>query len=178
MKKQIKRYGLFLVMVGIYGLFWFFIPNLGKQAVALTGKNLVEMITILPPIFILIGLLDVWIKKEVMVKYMGEGSGWKGILLAFFLGAAAAGPLYAAFPVAILLMKKGSKLSNVYIMLGTWSTAKIPLVLFEASTLGLSFTLVRLLMSLVAISSIAFIIHRTLTPEEKAKMYAKAERLS
>ena len=48
------------------------------------------MILIIPPIFILLGLLDIWVPKQTMVKYMGEGSGLKGILLALFIGSAAA----------------------------------------------------------------------------------------
>ena len=32
-------------------------------------------------IFILIGLLDVWTPKETMIKLMGEGSGFMGILI-------------------------------------------------------------------------------------------------
>lgn len=40
----------------------------------------------IPPIFILIGLMDVWIKKEIFIKHMGEDSGFKGIMWAFILG--------------------------------------------------------------------------------------------
>ena len=64
-----------------------------------------EMLLVLPPIFILIGLLDVWIPKETMIRLMGEGSGIKGVLLAFLFGTVAVGPLYAAFPVAIVFVK-------------------------------------------------------------------------
>jgi uncharacterized membrane protein YraQ (UPF0718 family) len=42
------------------------------------------MLLVIPPIFILLGLLDVWVPKE-KVKFMGEGSGLKGVLLAIFL---------------------------------------------------------------------------------------------
>lgn len=43
-----------------------------------------------------------------MMKYMDEGSGIKGIMiLSIIFGSAAAGPLYGAFPVAVVFMKKG-----------------------------------------------------------------------
>jgi uncharacterized membrane protein YraQ (UPF0718 family) len=109
-----------------------------------------------------------------MVKYMGEGSRIVGVLLAFFIGSAAAGPLYAAFPVAGVLLKKGSKLSNVFIMLGAWSTTKIPLILFEASALGLKFMLIRLGMDLIGIAVIAYFVERVLSKEEKKQIYQKA----
>lgn len=38
-----------------------------------------------------------------------------------------------------LALKKGSKLSNVFIMIGAWSTTKIPLLLFEISSMGIKF---------------------------------------
>jgi len=105
---------------------------------------------------------------------MGESSGIIGILLAFFIGSAAAGPLYAAFPVAAMLLKKGSKLSNVLIMLGAWSTTKIPLILFEASSLGPKFMLIRLGMDLIGIALIAYFIERILTKEEKEAIIKRA----
>ena len=110
-----------------------------------------------------------------MIKYMGDNSGIIGVLLAFFLGSAAAGPLYAAFPVAGVLLKKGSKLSNVFIMLGAWSTTKIPLILFEASALGLKFMLVRFMMDLIGIAIISYITEKSLTQKDKDVIYQKAQ---
>ena len=83
-----------------------------------------EMLSVIPPIFILLGLLDVWVQRETMIKLMGEKSGILGILIAFFLGSGAAGPLYAAFPIAGVLLKKGSKFSNVLIFICSLSTTK------------------------------------------------------
>ena len=128
----------------------------------------------MPPIFILLGLLDVWVKRETMIKDMGDDSGIIGVMLAFFLGSAAAGPLYAAFPVAGVLLKKGSKLSNVFIMLGAWSTTKIPLILFEASSLGLKFMLIRMVMDLIGIAVIAYFTERMLSKEEIEAIYQNA----
>ena len=177
LKKQVKRYRLFLVMAAVNILLLIVFPQTGLRSLELSWTNLVEMLSVLPPIFILLGLLDVWVKRETMVKYMGEGSGLKGVALAFLIGSAAAGPLYAAFPVAAVLMKKGSKFSNVLIMLGAWSTTKIPLILFEASSKGLKFMLLRLGMDLIGIAIIAFLTEKLLTGDEKAEIYKKsAER--
>jgi uncharacterized membrane protein YraQ (UPF0718 family) len=152
-------------------------PKIGLSATKLSFKSLFEMLSVLPPIFILLGLLDVWVKRESMVKYMGEGSGIVGILLAYVIGSAAAGPLYAAFPVAGVLLKKGSKLSNVFIMLGAWSTTKVPLVLFEASSLGVKFMLVRMAVDLVGIAVIAFFTDKLLRQKDKDEIYQKAQLL-
>lgn len=139
---------------------------MGMQALEVTGSSFIQMISIIPPIFILLGLLDVWVPKETMVKYMGESSGFKGILLAFFLGSAAAGPLYGAFPVAAVLMKKGAKFSNILIFLGAWSTTKIPMFLFEISSLGIEFAFTRLAVNIPGIILIAYIVNGLLKPND------------
>lgn len=143
----------------------------------ITKSNMIDMLSVIPPIFILLGLLDVWVKRETMVKYMGEGSGLIGVLIGFFIGSAAAGPLYGAFPVAGVLLKKGSKLSNVFIMMGAWSTTKIPLLLFEASALGVKFTVLRLLLDIVGIAAIAYFTEKVLSQDEKQGIYSNALKL-
>jgi uncharacterized membrane protein YraQ (UPF0718 family) len=108
---------------------------------------------------------------------MGKGSGAKGVIIAFLLGTASAGPLYAAFPLAGVLLKKGCKFSNVIIMIGTWSTAKVPLLLFEASAMGLKFTLLRFAMSIFGIALIAFVTEHLLTLEDQDTIYQNAEKM-
>lgn len=174
--KLVKRYKIFILLLSINIAAIVLFPSMGRKAFQLTGSNMLEMLSVLPPIFILLGLLDVWIKRETMIKYMGDNSGMVGVLLAFFLGSAAAGPLYAAFPVAGVLLKKGSKLSNVFVMLGAWSTTKIPLILFEASALGLKFMLVRFIMDLIGIIIIAYITEKSLTQMDKDAIFQQAQQ--
>lgn len=175
LKRLLKRYSLFLTLLVLNLALLFLLPEIGKKSFRLSFENLLQMLSVLPPIFILLGLLDVWVKRESMMKYMGEGSGPAGVLLAFLMGSAAAGPLYAAFPVAAVMLKKGAKISNVLIMLGAWSTTKIPLILFEASALGLKFMLLRLLLDLPGIAAIAYVTNRCLTAREREEIYRNAE---
>lgn len=172
---MIKKYRIFLLLVLIQIAVLIFRPELGKESLLITWDNALEMLSVLPPIFILLGLLDVWVKKETMVKYMGEDSGIVGILIAFFIGSAAAGPLYGAFPVAAVLIKKGSKLSNVFIMMGAWSTTKIPQMLFEATSMGLPFTALRFVLNLFGIGIIAYFTEKALRPADKQKIVELAE---
>ena len=155
MKAFVKRYRLFILLVLANLAIGLALPEIGKKSVELTVQNLLEMLAVIPPIFVLLGLLDVWVDRATMMKYTGKGSGLKGILIALLLGSAAAGPLYAAFPVAGVMLKKGSSLRNVFIFIGAWSTTKIPMLTFEAASLGLPFTLVRLALSIVGIFIIA-----------------------
>lgn len=169
--KTIKRYRVFLLLLLTAVIIGFIMPDIGKKSLELTRVNLKEMLSVIPPIFILLGLLDVWVDRATMIKYTGKGSGFKGILIAFLLGSAAAGPLYAAFPVAGMMMKKGSSLMNVFIFIGAWSTTKIPMLTFEAASLGLPFTLTRLALSIVGVMAIALISQRSLNEGQKEELY-------
>ena len=172
--KLLKRYLFFILMIVLTGLMVLINYETGLKAVNITLDSFKEMVLIIPPIFVLLGLLDVWVPRETMVKYLGEGSGVKGMLIAIFIGSAAAGPLYAAFPVALVLMKKGAKFTNILLFIGAWSTTKIPMLLFELSSLGAKFTFTRLAVSMVGIFIIAFIVNKLMSKEEVAVLYDKA----
>lgn len=172
--KNLKRYRLFFILILGYGVLYFINESLFNMSTQKTSSSLLEMIQVLPPVFILLGLLDVWVKRETMVKMMGKDSGITGILLAFFLGSAAAGPLYAAFPVALTLLKKGSSFRNVLILIGAWSTTKIPLLIFEASSMGLNFTLIRFGLNIFGILGIALISEIVLGHKELEEIHARS----
>ncbi len=136
-----------------------------------------SMLKIVPPIFLLIGLLDVWVPRETMIKLMGEGSGVKGVLIAFFLGTMTAGPLIAAFPVAAIMLKKGARYANVLFFLMIWASAKLPIVFFQATTLGLKYTVVTNLTLILVYLAGTAAIEKALSKEEKSKIYALAEQV-
>ncbi|WKY48093.1 permease [Eubacteriaceae bacterium ES3] len=176
MKKILRRYRAFLIAFVIMIFIMLFNRELGLKAIGISGYSIKEMMMIIPPIFVLLGLLDVWVPRETMMKYMGEGSGLKGILLAFFIGSAAAGPLYGAFPIAAVFMKKGVKFSNIMIFIGAWSTTKIPMFLFEMASMGAKFAITRLLIDIPGIIIIATILSAMMKEDEIRKIYEDAEK--
>lgn len=174
MKNTLKKYRLVVILLIVYTIIFMIDNALFNASTQKTYSNLIEMIMVLPPVFILLGLLDVWVKRETMVKMMGKDSGTLGILLAFFLGSAAAGPLYAAFPVALTLLRKGSSFKNVLILIGAWSTTKIPLLLFEASSMGLVFTITRFSLNIFGILGIAWLSEKILGNKELDEIHSRA----
>lgn len=162
----IKRYRMFLLLVLINIIILFSGFEQGGIAFEAAAMNLKEMLLVLPPIFILMGLLDVWVKRETMIVWMGDKSGLKGMLLAFLLGSAAAGPLYAAFPITYTMAKKGVSITNILVFLGAWSTLKIPLLLFELSNLGIRFTMIRLFFNVIAIAFLSWLVKCLMTERD------------
>ena len=167
----LKRYWFFLGIVLINLLLLPLKPDVGLNSVKISVNNLLQMLMVIPPIFIALGLLDVWAQRETMIRLMGEQSGLLGIAIAFLLGSAAAGPLYAAFPIAGVLLRKGSSLSNAIIFIGAWTTTKIPLLMFEASAMGWKFMLTRFIVDIPVIALIAYITERMITSKEKKHIY-------
>ncbi|WP_243183203.1 permease [Anaerosolibacter carboniphilus] len=172
-----KKYRFFMLTALVLAGVILLNRQLGIKALGIVGFSFKEMLMVIPPIFILLGLLDIWVPKETMVRYMGEDSGWLGVILAILLGSAAAGPLYGAFPIAAVFMKKGVRFTNVLIFIGAWSTTKIPMFLFEMASLGTSFALIRLAIDIPGIIFIAYILNFFVSKAEIEDIYKKAESL-
>ncbi|MDD4614910.1 MAG: permease, partial [Caldisericia bacterium] len=165
-KRFLHRYLFALLSLIALGILFLIRPSIGMNAVNISMATTIEMLLIIPPVFVLLGLLDVWVPKSVMMKFMGVQTGMKGHLFALILGSATAGPLYGAFPVAAVLSRKGVSFVNIMIFIGAWSTTKIPMLLFEIESLGLRFALTRLCIDIPGIILIAFILQKMLKNTE------------
>jgi len=147
----VSGYLLFLLVSFMYG----FSP--GKEI----GHNFIsfsiDMLKLLPCAFILIGLFEVWVKRETIEKHFGEESGIRGYIWALLLGGATIGGLYVSFPIAYSLYRKGAKLSIILTYIGASGICRVPMTVFEISFMGIKFTIIRLMVSipLVILTSIA-----------------------
>jgi len=177
MKIFLKRYKWVLTLLVINIIVGIMYPNIGKLSFQNTKANFLQILAIIPPVFILLGLLDVWVERTTMIKYLGKGSGIKGFAIALLLGSVAAGPLYAAFPVALVMLKKRASLFNVFVFIGAWSTTKIPMFTFEIASLGVKFGTVRMCCSLVGITLIALLISGLLNKKDEDAIYERAENV-
>lgn len=159
-RKTLRRFGGAIVALSLLAGVAVLAPERAGEAVETIGFSLREMLLVIPPIFVLLGLLDVWVPRERLMRHMGVGSGARGTLLAFAMGSFAAGPLYAAFPIAAVLMQKGASYYNIMVFVGAWSTTKLPMFLFESAALGMPFAVTRLAANIPAILLIALLLSR------------------
>ena len=106
-------------------------PSMGSASVKNSGYYIKEMLMIMPVIFILTALLDLWVPKEKIMQFLGRDAGAKGIFLSFVVGSISAGPIYAAFPMCVMLHKK-CLYPNIVIILSSWAVIKVPMLLNEA----------------------------------------------
>ena len=149
-----------VILLAIYAVFIIFSLATGYQPGKDIGSNFLSftlsMLKILPGAFILIGLFQVWVSRERVEKHLGEGSSLMSFLWVLLLAGTTVGGLYVAFPVAWALFEKGARLQVVLAYVGFAAVCRIPMIIFEASFMGVKFTMVRLLVSipLVVISSV------------------------
>lgn len=115
-----------------------------------------DMLKVIPCAFLLVGLFEVWVKRETVERHFGEQSGTRGYLWAVLLAGTIVGPLYVALPLSHSLYRKGARLSVIFTYIGASAICRVPMTIFEASFLGIRFTAIRLAVSipLVILSSI------------------------
>lgn len=169
----LKRYSFFLLSLLILILVFVFNWDLGTKSFINAQSSFIQMLSVLPPIMILLGLIDVWVPKEVLMKYMGKNSGFTGVLIAILIGSIAAGPMYAAFPFTAVLLKKGVKFSNIIIFMNAWCVTKISTLLFEISAIGYAFTLSRLVIDVPGVIIMGYLVEGLMKKEDIDNLYLR-----
>ena len=169
MKKYLKNY-MWVILFVIFSVGSYFIGFKPGLVIYSNFKEFfIEMITFIPFLFIIIGLFDVWVPKELLEKHIGRESGVKGIFLVILLSMLQAGPLYGAFPVAYILCKKGASVRNIFIYLGAFSSMKLPMLGIEIGYLGIKFTILRTLISLPLFIFIGFLMEKIVGSDFKVE---------
>ena len=148
--------GIILIAIVLLVLY----PENRAASIQASYNLFLEFILILPAVMILMGLFSVWISREIVVKYLGHASGIKGLGLALFVGMMPTGPLYVAFPMAAMLLKKGARVANIIIFLSAWACIKLPQELVELRFMGLEFMIIRLSFTIIMVVVMGLIIEK------------------
>ena len=153
-----RKNKLITLVIRMYVALFIFKSDMIGAALKNSAFYLKEMMIILPVIYMLTTVIDVLVPREAVIKNFGENSGLKGNVLALALGSVSAGPVYAAFPIAKMLLQRGSSISNIVILLGAWAVIKIPMLANEARFLGPRFMAVRWVLTVISIFIMAHIV--------------------
>ena len=149
---RMARANLFPITVtAAYLVLFIFRPTMGVKSLQNSVYYIKEMLMVMPVIFVLTALLDAWVPKEQITRFLGESAGFKGALYSLLLGSISAGPIYAAFPLCVMLHKKGASLRNLVVILSAWAVIKVPMLLNEMKFLGFQFMAVRWVLTVLAI---------------------------
>lgn len=158
----LKKNKLLMLVVSVYIVLLAVMPQKAVESSKNSMYYVIEMLQIMPVIFILTSLIEAWVPRETIIKSFGKNSGFRGSILSFILGSFSAGPIYAAFPVCKMLLKKGASISNIVIILSTWAVVKVPMLANEAKFLGPRFMGIRWVLTAISIFVMAYTMSKLL----------------
>jgi len=127
------------------------------KSLKIAGKSFIRMLPMVFIIIIIIGLLLGFVPANQISRFVGEQSGFLGILLVGVVGALMHIPALLSFPLAASLLEKGASVSAVAAFITTLTmigTITLPL---EIKELGKKMALLRNGISFVIAIIIALI---------------------
>lgn len=163
MQKQKEKKGSIIIFAGIIAaaaILLALYPENRTASFQASYNLFMEFILILPAVMVLMGLFSVWVRKENVVKYLGHASGIKGLIIALIMGMTPTGPLYIAFPMASMLLKKGARVANIIIFLSAWACIKLPQELVEIRFMGIKFMVLRLSFTIIMVIMMGLFIEK------------------
>ncbi len=167
--KKLKSNMFLTIVIFTYIFLLIFMTDKGIESLNNSLYYVKEMLIIMPVILLLTSLIEAWVPKKTIENALGEGSGAKGFVFSFLLGSFSAGPIYAAFPVCKMLIKKGANIANIVIILSAWAVIKIPMLANESKFLGLKFMVVRWILTTISIIIMGIIISKSVKKEDMPK---------
>ncbi len=121
----------------------------GKKSVRQGWRQFLNRLPLLLAIFLLIGLFDVFIPKEAVVKFIGTGKGVLSVFGAALLGSVVMGPVSSAYPLGGVLLKKGATVTATAIFLNAWVMVGVVTFPFEVSVFGKKFAITRNILAFI-----------------------------
>jgi uncharacterized membrane protein YraQ (UPF0718 family) len=105
---------------------------------------LIEIMPLLIFAFIVAGMVQELIPHEAIGRWIGEESGWRGILIGTVAGGLSPGGPFVSMPMAAGLYRAGSGVGTMVAYLTAWSLWALTRLPMEVGILGWRLTFIRL----------------------------------
>jgi uncharacterized membrane protein YraQ (UPF0718 family) len=123
-------------------------PEAANRGLSATGSLMLEITPRMIAAFTLAGLFQALVPQEVIVGWMGHGSGFKGILIGMSLGGITPGGPMTHFPVIASLFKMGVGIGPLVAYLSAWSLFGLQrVIMWEIPFLGPKVVAIRIAVS-------------------------------
>jgi uncharacterized membrane protein YraQ (UPF0718 family) len=107
-------------------------------------KMTIEILPLLIFAFIVAGMIQVLLPQELLNKWVGVESGWRGLFIGTIAGGLSPGGPYVSLPVVAGLLKSGASAGTMVAFLTGWSLWAVTRLPMEFGILGWKFTIIRL----------------------------------
>lgn len=118
----------------------------GEHIVGLksAGNLLLQITPLLILAFIIAGMVQVLVPHEIISRWVGMESGFRGILIGSAIGGILPGGPYVSMPIAAGLLRTGASTGTMVALLTAWSLLAFTRLPIEVGLLGWKFTFIRL----------------------------------
>jgi uncharacterized protein len=125
-------------------------PEAANKGLNATGSLMLEIAPRMIAAFTLAGLFQAVVPEEVILRWMGHGSGFRGILIGMSLGGITPGGPMTHFPVIASLFKMGVGIGPLVAYLSAWSLFGLQrVIMWEIPFLGAKVVAIRIAVSLL-----------------------------
>lgn len=107
------------------------------------GRTLWRNILILLLSFLIAGLVQVLVPRELISRWLGAQAGFKGVLIGCVVGGLVPGAPYAVFPLVAALYQAGAGLGATVGFIAAWSLWSVSRLPLEVALVGAKPALVR-----------------------------------
>lgn len=123
-------------------------PEAASKGLNATGSLILEITPRMIAAFLLAGLVQAIVPQEVIVRWMGHGTGFKGILIGMTLGGVTPGGPMTHFPVIATFYKMGVGIGPLVAYLTAWSLFGLQrIIMWEIPFLGAKVVAIRFAVS-------------------------------
>ena len=123
-------------------------PDAASRGLHATGALILEITPRMIAAFVIAGLIQAVVPQEVILQWMGHGSGLRGILIGMTLGAVTPGGPMTHFPIVASLFKVGVGVGPLIAYLTSWSLLGVHrAIMWEIPFLGVKVVAVRIAVS-------------------------------
>lgn len=105
---------------------------------------LIQIVPLLVFAFIVAGMVQFLIPREIISNWVGAESGFRGIMVGTAMGAIAPGGPFVSLPLAAGLLRAGASIGTMVAFLSAWSLLAFARMPMELGIMGWRFTLIRL----------------------------------
>ena len=123
----------------------------GEHIVGLkaAGNLLVQIIPLLIFAFIIAGMIQTLLPQDLISKWVGAESGFRGILIGTVVGSFTPGGPFISLPIAAGFLRAGASIGTMVAFMTAWSLLSVSRLPMEMGILGWQFMLIRLACSFV-----------------------------
>ena len=108
------------------------------------GSLLIQIIPLLICAFVVAGMMQTLIPQEMVAKWVGIESGFRGVLIGTLIGSLTPGGPFISLPIAAGLLRTGASVGTMVAFITAWSLLAVNRLPLEIGIMGWQFTLIRL----------------------------------